>query len=78
MLNSNEKIRNEHMQYANDLFRYFITNGYKYYGNTFTVYNVHSIIHLADDLDMGCSSNEIPAFPFENYLQKLKKCVKKW
>lgn len=42
------------------------------YGNTFTVYNVHSLIHLPDDVEhFRCSLNGVSGFPFENYMQTL-------
>jgi hypothetical protein len=45
-------------------------------GETFLVYNVHCLQHLPDDVQHFHSSlNELSAFPFENYLQTLKKYV---
>lgn len=43
-----------------------------------TVYNVHNLIHLCEDVRyFQCSLNDIAAFQFENHLQTLKKCVRK-
>lgn len=39
-------------------------------------YNVHSLIHLADDVDKFGALDSFSAFKFENYLQKVKKMVK--
>ena len=40
------------------------------------VYNVHNLLHLSRDVKVfNCSLNHISAFPFENYLQKLKRLV---
>ena len=56
---------------------YFVDNAKHVYGETFTVYNVHSLKHLPEDVRyFNCSLNEISCFPFENYMQQLKKCVR--
>ena len=56
--------------------RHFVSESPKYYTQCFVVYNVHSLIHLSDDLREEHSLNDINAFPFENYLQSLKKMVR--
>ena len=48
------------------------------YSNTFVVYNVHSLIHLKDDIiNFDSTLSELSAFPFENHMQVLKKYVRK-
>ena len=55
----------------------FVYNCKYIYGNTFTVYNIHNLLHLPDDcINHKCSLNSISCFPFENVLQKLKKMVR--
>ena len=49
----------------------------KLYGDRMLVYNVHSLIHLHQDAFQHGALDKISAFPFENYLGKLKKLLKK-
>lgn len=77
MLNAEAIEDNRYIKYSRDLFSYFVTNCRKLYGSTFTVYNVHNLLHIADDVEQfHCTLNEISAFPFENFLQALKKMVR--
>ena len=65
-----------HADFARQLLQYFVSAGKTLYGEGFLVYNVHSLLHLADDAQQyGCSENAA-GFPFENHLQKIKKMVR--
>ena len=65
------------VSYARDLLCWFVKNSRCVYGNLFTVYNVHALTHIADDVVYhGSSLNHISAFKFENYMQTIKKMVK--
>ncbi|CAC5385966.1 unnamed protein product [Mytilus coruscus] len=78
LLESKDERRNSLVEYARELLVYFVRNCHLVYGETFVSYNVHSLIHLADDImNYNKSMNDLCAFPFENHLQKLKKKVKK-
>jgi hypothetical protein len=69
--------RHPMIEYARQLLICFVNTATALYGDTFVVYNVHSLIHIADDVRQhGCSLNHLSAFPFENYLQKLKKLIR--
>lgn len=65
------------MDYARQLLRYFVKNCKNIYGDTFTVYNVQSLFHFVHDVQtFDRSLNDISCFPFENYMQQLKKHVR--
>jgi len=66
--------RTEFLYFARQLLEFFVANCQIVYGVTFCVYNVHNLIQLADDCEfLDCSLNAISGFPFENFLQTLKK-----
>lgn len=62
--------------YADQLLKYFVEKGLELYGETFLVYNVHSLLHLSEDAqNFGCLDN-CSAFKFESYLHQIKKMVR--
>ena len=61
---------------SRSLFKYFIIEGMRLYGDLLAVYNVHCLIHLPDDAKIHGTLDNISAFPFENYLQQIKKMVR--
>ena len=61
--------------YAKQLMEFFVEQGKILYGDEFLVYNVHSIVHLADEVKEFGSLDACSSFPFENYMQKLKRLV---
>ena len=78
LLNPDYNFRNSHIEYARELLIYFVKNSPRVYGDIFVSYNVHALIHIADDVEhYGSSLNGIMAFQFENHLRGLKKSVKK-
>jgi hypothetical protein len=46
------------------------------YGNHFLVYNVHSLIHLAQESALHGSLENCAAWKFESYMQKIKSMVR--
>lgn len=57
---------------------FFVRKAPEIYGDTFTTYNNRSLIHISDNVkNYGVSLNELSAFKFETYLQKLIRYVKK-
>lgn len=78
LLETNEDRRCHFIQYAEELLKHFVGKCEELYGGTFNVFNIHNLVHLADDVSLfKCSLNDVSAFPFENHLQKIKKLVKK-
>lgn len=68
--------------YAGLLLRHFVQNFSNLYANTFISHNFHGLIHLANDAEYfgsilhSFTLDSISAFPFENYLQSIKKMVR--
>lgn len=63
--------------YAEQLLQYFVDDCKRIYGKIFVVYNVHSLLHLTDDVrKFGCLDS-ISSFPFEDFLGRIKRCVRK-
>ena len=71
------KLAETHTDYANSLLHTFVSHHGELYGKDLIVYNVHGLVHLAQDSkNFGCLDS-ISLFPFENYWGKLKKLVRK-
>ena len=62
--------------FAHELLVYFVSKSVEIYGNEFLVYNVHCLTHLKKEVDLYGSLNSCSAFPFENFLQLLKKMAR--
>jgi len=66
-----------YLQYSEQLLKYFVETFSGLYGCSQLVYNVHSIIHLADDARRYGALDGVSAFKFESYLGKIKKLVRR-
>lgn len=73
----NENLCRTYNQYVKELLETFLQHFYQLYGVDMAVYNVHTLIHLPDQALQFGSLDNISSFPFENYLQKLKRLVRK-
>lgn len=77
LLDSDDETRDAYNAYAEQLLICFYKTSTKLYSPIFPSDNVHSLVHLPEDVwNFGTSVNEICTFPFENHLQKLKKSVR--
>ena len=65
-----------HCEYAHNLLCLFVKNFGELYGMNMLVYNVHGLVHLADDVKKFGPLDTFSAFPFENFLGKLKKMLR--
>jgi len=61
--------------YANALAKHFVKTFSHVFGSGNVSYNIHSFIHLANDCKKYGVVDNFSAFPFENYLQHLKKIL---
>lgn len=67
----------DNCNYADDVLKLFVKNFSLLYGVEFVGYNVHSLIHLAQDAHRFGPLDSISCFPFETFLGKLKKIVRR-
>ncbi|ODM94748.1 hypothetical protein Ocin01_11931 [Orchesella cincta] len=77
ILLSNNASNAEWNRYASKLLHDFVLMSKELYGVEFLVYNVHNLIHIADDALTYGSLDNCSAFPFENHMQILKNMIKK-
>lgn len=72
---SSERLCEHYCDYAQELLVFFVEQCTEIYGPAFVVYNVHDLIHIADDVRNFGHLESISSFPFENFLGHMKKCV---
>ena len=53
-----------------------LTHFYEMYGYDQAVYNVHAVVHRADDASQFGSLENILSFPYENFLNKFKRLIR--
>jgi len=73
----NPKLCEGYCDYASNILITCVENMKVLYGNGMIVYNVHGLVHLADDVRRFGVLDNFSAFPFENKLQSLKRLVRK-
>ena len=71
------RLCNYYCNYADELLKLFVSHSGNIYGEGFYVYNVHSLIHIADDVRKFGALDSISAFPFENFLHQIKRMIRK-
>ncbi|XP_073727161.1 uncharacterized protein [Misgurnus anguillicaudatus] len=73
----NDSLIGDHIDYANEILHLFVTHFGQLYGPKFLSYNVHSLIHLAEDAKHHGVLDNFSAFKYEDYLNKLKRLLRK-
>ena len=72
LANKRKSLNQEHVTYAEQLLKLFVQQMREIYKEESIVYNIHNLIHLADDVrSFGCLDN-FSCFPFENFLFQIK------
>uniref|UniRef100_A0ABD2WGA0 DUF4218 domain-containing protein n=1 Tax=Trichogramma kaykai TaxID=54128 RepID=A0ABD2WGA0_9HYME len=67
----------DYVEVARENLKTFVETAPAIYGNTFVSLNVHSLIHVPDDVEFTqCNLNEISAFCFESYLGLVGKYIR--
>lgn len=74
---SNKALLEEYTEYGNEALVLFVQHFGELYGEMYLSYNVHNLVHLAQDVKVHGNLDSFSAFKFENVMQKLKKLVRK-
>ena len=67
----------KHASYTRELLATFVNNFSVLFWSAYVGYNVHSLVHLADDAELYGALDAISCFPYENYLYQLKRAVRR-
>lgn len=76
ILLSEYHIKNIGLNLARELLENFVKHSKKIYGIEFLVYNVHSLIHLTDDVEIYGPLDNFSAFPFESNFSDFKTYIR--
>jgi hypothetical protein len=66
-----------YLEFADQLLRHFVATFCDFYSNDQAVYNVHSLIHLPEDVRTYGVLDDVSSFPFESFLCRIKKVVRR-
>lgn len=73
----NKSLGTTYNGYVHELLVAFVKHFCEVYGDENAVYNIHGLVHLAKQAQLFGSLDNISSFPYENYLSKLKRMVRK-
>jgi len=71
-----EHVTLEYYDYAKSLLRHFVESFQSIYGKAYISHNIHALIHIADDAKKYGSLNNFSCFPFESFMQPIKKQIR--
>ncbi len=71
----NNSLIGDHIDYASDILRLFVTHFGQLYGPKFLSYNVHCLVHLVEDAKHHSVLDNFSAFQYENHHNKLKRLL---
>ncbi|XP_070170701.1 uncharacterized protein [Polyergus mexicanus] len=66
-----------HITYAESLLQHFVQSFIILYGSHYASYNIHALIHLAEDVRKFGPLDTFSVFRYENYLKKIKQYLRK-
>jgi len=67
-----------YLSYAEDLLQHFVSSFKVLYGSHHVSHNIHGLLHLVDDVKYYGSLDKFSCFKFENYMQQIKKLIRKF
>ena len=70
------RLTEQHAQYVHKILKYYAIKSRELYWHEFLVYTIYSLLHLTRDTELHGGLDQCLAFPFENYLKRLKKMVR--
>lgn len=74
---SSKKLCHKYLSFAGKLLLAFVKNFKSIYGESRVNHNVHGLIHVEHDVKEHGTLDEYSAWPFENFMQSLKKLIRK-
>ena len=65
-----------YIEYTKQLLVFFVEKGQFLFRDRFCIYNVHSLLHLVDDVKEYDPLDDNSSFKYENYLQNIKRMIR--
>ncbi|KAB0790106.1 hypothetical protein PPYR_15573 [Photinus pyralis] len=73
---SSTHIQHLKTEIAGEFLKVFVQHCRRIYGEEYTVYNIHMLVHLKEDVDRYGPLDNISEFPFETFLNRLKRLIR--